>query len=346
MKLFQKFIEKKDSSKSIDKDHATVNVSFEAISSFDNCIPPLQGDYAKTIFLWIHDKASPIRNDDEYSRYIKYECGIANPSKYHQFLVEEGYFTSASAHSMLSTMNVAELKKVLLNFGKPVSGKKDILISRIIDSLTQDSIDELFEQKMYELSDRGRAFLVEHNNYILLHKHNRWGIDWIEFDEAHIPGCSFYDTAWRILNERAVRDPYSCGRVQFYCMYELLKEEGRRQRAIEMLLKVFYIDVSGSGSMNIWMLFKDGTFDKDYLYDCFQSVIMLAPGIISEIEQYKDLFDDSIVERLYDWKLPIQVCDKDLFLEIVHLIMDGDFKLKDAEEKLRCAYIEFIRCLQ
>ena len=43
-------------------------------------IPPYQGDYAKTVFLWAHDKAAPIKSNDSYARYFMYECGINNLS--------------------------------------------------------------------------------------------------------------------------------------------------------------------------------------------------------------------------------------------------------------------------
>lgn len=345
MGLFSKLFGKKLYTTNTANDNKNISISFNVGSSFNDCIPALQGDYAKTIFLWGHDKAGPIVKDDECSRYIKYECGIVSPSMYHQFLVEEGYYVPASAYSMLSTLKVTELKKILSNLGCLVSGKKDVLISRLVDSLTRDEIESLFGQQMYELSDMGRSFLKAHNNYILLHKHKIWGIDWFEFDEAHIQGCSFYDTAWRILNERAVQDQHCCGRIQYYHMYELLKEEGKREYALEMLLRVFYIDLSGAGCLNTFRLYHEGIWDKDHLANSFYTTIMIAPGIIEAIQSYKDVYSDDIVDRLYEWKLPIHICTKELFLEIVHSIIDGSFVVKKAEEKLRGEYCKFISYL-
>lgn len=138
-------------------------------------IPPFQGDYAKTIFLWAHEKASVVHKDDEYARYFLYECGIREASVYHRELISQGYFEPASVTDMLRSLRVADLKQVLSALGQPVSGKKDALISRIIESEDQAIIRKPCPEEMYVLSEEGRAFLQEHNDYVLVHKHKNWG---------------------------------------------------------------------------------------------------------------------------------------------------------------------------
>ena len=65
------------------------------ITEGDN-IPPLQGAYAKTIFLWANEKASPVKKSSEYARYFLYECGIRDCVSYHLDLISDGYFEEAS----------------------------------------------------------------------------------------------------------------------------------------------------------------------------------------------------------------------------------------------------------
>lgn len=87
-------------------------------------IPPLQGDYAKTIFLWAHSKAAPVKDNDDYARYFLYECGIQNPSMYHQELIDNGYFENASIEQSLNSLKIAELKEILSALGQSTTGKR------------------------------------------------------------------------------------------------------------------------------------------------------------------------------------------------------------------------------
>lgn len=84
--IFSNLFKKKESTQS------AVNITVTAKTEFvdnDSDIPPLQGDYAKAVFLWAHSKAAPIGHNDSYARYFLYECGIRNPSKYHRDLISE-----------------------------------------------------------------------------------------------------------------------------------------------------------------------------------------------------------------------------------------------------------------
>lgn len=308
-------------------------------------IPPLQGDYAKTIFLWAHEKASTVRKDNEYARYFLYECGIKKPSAYHIDLIHNGYFEKAPTGEILNSFKVTELKQVLSSINQPVTGKKDALIERIIQNTDENFIQSLCHEEMYILSEIGKSFLEEHNDYVLIHKHSTWGVDWKEYDLNHREGYSFYDTVWGILNKRVIEDKQHFGRGSYLFMYQLLAEEGKRERAIEMLLKVLYIDLSGIFGIDCYKMYKSKIYTKQQLLEYFSVAIMLAPGIINPISEYKDVYTDDMVHRLYEQKLPIQICDKTLFLNIVHSVLDGTYDDALVEEKLKNAYRKFVNQL-
>lgn len=42
-------------------------------------------------------------------------------------------------------------------------------------------------------------------------------------------------------------------------------------------------------------------------------------------------------------KLPVQMCDKKLFLSIVHSVLDGTYDQEATEEKLKRAYYKYLR---
>lgn len=308
-------------------------------------IPPLQGDYAKTIFLWAHQKASPVRKPDEYARYFIYECGIRNPASYHKDLIEQGVFVPAPIDISLSAMKVAELKQILSEVGQPTTGKKDVLIDRILSNADNNVLKKHFSEKLYIPSEAACSFIKTHYNYVLVHTHkSQWGIDWCEFDANYEPGMSFYDVAWSIFNKR-ITDSRNLGRNEYFNMYQLLMEEGKKNQAFKMLLHVFYLDLSGVCSLSSLRLYKEGIYTKKDLLEHFDIAITLAPGIITQIAELKDEYDDGIIDWLYEHKLPIQICSKQLFRKIVLSILDGTFDREATTKLLQCAYAKAIKSL-
>ena len=86
-------------------------------------------------------------------------------------------------------------------------------------------------------------------------------------------------------------------------------------------------------------------FFKKELMDYFDVAIMLAPGIVGMILEYKDVYSDDIVNHLYEQKLPVQVCDKVLFLTVVHSVLDDTYTEEKATEQLKDAYRKFVNAL-
>lgn len=311
--------------------------SFNAVD-----IPPFQGDYAKTIFLWALSRISTVKNNDEYVRYFLYELGITNPSAYHNQLISEGYFEKASPAEMLNTLKVTELKQLLAEMGQSATGKKDALIEKLASCISGEEMSRLFPATHYVLSGKGQAFIDEHTDYVLVHQHKNWGIDWKDYDARKKPGYSFYDIVWGILNERVLTDTHSFGRNAYLCMYQLLKEENRKANALEMLLQVLHIDFSGSLGMDCYDLFKNNVYSKQELLDCFNIAMMIAPGLINDLSAFADIYDEGTVEHVCERRLPVQICSKELFKQIVGSVFDGTYTESEAEKLLKKAYCDYI----
>ena len=304
-------------------------------------IPPLQGDYAKTIFLWVTSKAPVVDRSFSYPGYLLYECGIRNTAQYLESLFAEGFYREAVSAERLSALKVTELKPLLAELGLPVSGKKDALIQRILDHSDDSFVLNYCPNPIYSLSAKGRAFLDEHDDYVKLHRHkSNWGVSWQEYDARKRPGYSFYDVMWGIFNERVIEEQFNFGRNAYYNMYQLLVEEGRQSQAIEMLLRLFYIDWSGAECLE-----SREFLSKKELKDDFESNVLLAPGIAQDIASYKDVYSDEMIDRIYEWKLPLQICSKRLFTSIVHSALDGTFDEAAVRQKLKRAYNKAIDAL-
>lgn len=340
MSFFSNFFKKKESEQPVVK----VSFSEKVGSAFvDPDIPPLQGDYAKAVFLLAHSKASPVKDNDNYARYFLYECGIRNPSKYHRDLISAGYFLEATAEQKLSSLKITELKEILGALGQSTTGKKDALIWRIANNADDDLISRYCPEKLYVLSEMGQAFLCEYDDYVMVHKHKNWGVDWKTFDAHKVPGGSYHDTMWGIFNEQLAQDTQHYGRFQYYCMYQLLCEEGKREHALQMLLRVLYVDFSGVEVLRYQDLYRQGIYNQKQMREMFSIAIMLAPGIVNPIKDFADVYSDDMISKIYEQKLPVQMCDKKLFLSIVHSILDGTYDQEATEEKLKRAYYKYLR---
>ena len=322
----------------------TINITVKTgVVTNDPDIPPLQGDYAKTVFLWAHSKASPIKDSDSYARYFLYECGIRNATKYHRELIAAGYFEEASAEQALNALKVTDLKEILTAIGESTSGKKDALIWRIVNNADASVIARYCPEKLYVLSEMGQVFLREHDDYVMIHKHKNWGIDWKEYDMHKVPGRSYYDTMWAIFNEQLANNPRDFGRSQYLFMYQLLSEERKREQALQLLLRVLYIDLSGVEGMQWYDMYRQGFYKEKEVRECFSIAIMLAPGILNPIKDFKDIYSDAIIDHIYEQKLPVQICEKKLFLTIVHSVLDDTYDQEATEEKLKRAYYKYLR---
>ena len=308
-------------------------------------IPPQQGEYAKAIFLFANSGCSEVKRDDEYPRYLIYECGIRRPSEYHQALLADGYFKEADLQTKLLSLKVPELKEILSQMGETTAGKKEILIQRILDNGDTSIIQRYCPKAAYMLSSKGVGYLSEHDNYIRLHKHHSWGIDWKEFEKAHKNGSTFYDTVWGILNSR-IGHTSDFGRNEYLCMSQLLIEEGKRPNALEMLLRVLYIDISGTEGADYLQQYKMGLFTKADAKDSFGASIMLAPWVCSTIAEFKDVYTDEMAKRILTWKLPVQICSEQLFMQIVHSIFNGSYDETKTEVALKKAYYAYIDSLK
>lgn len=340
MGFFSNLFKKKENAQPV----ITVNFAEKiGITPNDPDIPPLQGDYAKAVFLWAHSKASPIKDNDSYARYFLYECGIRNPSKYHQELISAGYFIEATAEQKLSSLKVMELKEILSALGQSTTGKKDALIWRIANNADDAFITQYCPEKLYMLSEMGQAFLQEHDDYVMIHRHKNWGVDWQEYDAHKIPGRSYYDTMWGIFNEQLVKDQRLYGRLQYYYMYQLLSEEGKRDQALQMLLRVLYLDLSGVEVLHYQSLYQQGVYNQKQIREFYDIVITIAPGIINAIKDFADVYNDEMVDRVYEQKLPVQMCEPILFRSIVSSVLNDTYDQEATEEKMKRAYYKYLR---
>lgn len=276
-------------------------------------VQEVQEEYQKSVFLWYFSKKpSKILKKTEYPHFFSYECAIENVSTFHQKMVDEEYFYASTDEEKLSMLTIPELKEILKNFELSTKGKKIILIQRILENISSQNLTKYLPEKMYSLSPKGIEYIKEHEDCIKLHQHRNLDISWSEYISAKEEGFNFYDVVWKILNQRIIEDRFNFGRHEYLQMYQLLDEESKHKEALEMLLRILYIDLHGG---------------KD-------DFIFFAPGIINAIAEHKAVFTEEMIDKLYQWKIPKR-CNKKLFTKIIHDIMNNNFDETQAMNELQ-----------
>ena len=257
-------------------------------------IPEYQGDYAKAIFLWAYAKKSQIKDEDDYARYILYECGIRNASEYHRNMIYEGYLKEDGFEASLESLKLTELKEIAADVGVGGSGKKADIVKRIVSSGKADYLQRQMPST-YSLSEKGKEFLEQNDDCVQIHRHKTWMIDWAEYSAVkRKTNGSFYTVCNEILLGRAASDKRLFGRIEYLNLSKLEDEFGDKRRALRYLLQVLYIDVSGVMGLSSYDYYRQGIYNKKTLEEMFVSNVPIAPGIIEGIKKYKELIHDEL----------------------------------------------------
>ena len=112
---------------------------------------------------------SEIGKNKDYPKYLFNEAGILSGSQFHKRMIDEGYLEPAGCKDYLEQCNATELKEILSEKELKSSGKKDALVERILESISEDEIMSRFKVQKYVLTDMGRDFLEKNEDYVKLH---------------------------------------------------------------------------------------------------------------------------------------------------------------------------------
>ncbi len=346
--LFKKFKKKDEprvSEKEINRSIADYVASSITVGPAETeaTIPDYQGDYSKAVFLWANSRRCQIRDKNDYPRYILYECGIKNAPEYHRELIEQGYLQADGFEASLESLKLTELKEIASDLGVTLSGKKADIAKRIVSSENAAYLRRQMPSA-YSLSEMGKTFVEQNDDCVQIHRHKTWMIDWKEYEATKRRNANgtFYSVCTEILLRRASVDKHSFGRNEYLNLSKLEEEFGDPRRSLRYLLQVLYIDVSGILGYEQYNYYKQGIYDKKVLKEMFISNVMIAPGVINRIEASKRFYESGIIDRLYTWKLPIEICEKALFEDIVNSILDGNFDIQFYSEQLKTRYETFV----
>lgn len=299
-KPIDNFIAQRKNPSIITKENYTIepaeNRSMDAIPSKRGLFPHeiLVLNYAPTFYT----------SGNTFQQFWLYKYGIQDVQAILTSLQERGFIEVGNLQSTLEQQAASNLVNVLKEFGIKTTGKKDELIKRVLEDISEQELTHRFPNRTYVLTDAGKAETVENEYVLYIHRHAIEDLDiWSLNKLVHTPPYFPYrDKIWGYLSERALKhfcakafSGYSICRLS---MAIFLREEDKFLEALEMLAEVAYCDLSGTSN----------GFMPEYIYISTKhyfpyekSIVKIAPMVISyivECQEKLNYSDDELVSFL------------------------------------------------
>ena len=198
-----------------------------------------------------------------------------------------------------------EIKEVAVALGIKPSGKKEDLINRISENATIDDVNAVLKDSVYALSEKAMDWIKEHNVEAEYYFYNP--IPNITLDEYRKirETKSLNDIRKEAWLKEARSDHETFGRNAYYRLASLMKSDNKPEKALYYLLLVLRIDISG---VCAYPAIKECPDDPDFRKKEHDQ-IAFAPGLMGDIWELSDYYDDSIVDEVYSKKLPLDASD-------------------------------------
>lgn len=270
---------------------------------------------------WINGKVLPSDNSI-YPRYMQYRYSITQPLQKHRQMILDGFLTEGNISDSLKKLKVPDLKNILSEHNLHVTGKKDILIQRIIDNVDCSTLNI---PKVFILTEKGENYLnkyyyyVEFNDYIsrnILELSDLSNFDSIKNKNPHL---HTNDIVWNILQskyfEYIKEQDYGLIRNIELSRYYILEKEDKKKDAAYHLLIVFYYDLSGMNNNGIISRYSD---------------LFISQSLIQDLRVLKDFIDNDMIHKIYQRiDVPFHYFNENTFSEIIFNLLNDDVDLNN-----------------
>lgn len=265
-KVKKQKIQKSKISCSFKEDTTNEHIANEVISleeRLKDTMPNDAGLYPHEILLISYAPTFYADKNNTFQRFWWYRYGIKDVNKILESLLERGFIKLGSLESAMCKATVLELKDILKENKLKVSGKKEVLINRLIEELEKDELNDIFIRRNYEITDLGREILKENEHIIYIHRNSIENLDIFLLNELVKDGSTGYpyrDVIWGYLNNRSTKHIRE-GKFGLYrncrlAMSDFVREENKSNTAFALLVEVIRYDLSGLSN----------GFDMQFLY--------------------------------------------------------------------------------
>lgn len=172
-----------------------------------------------------------------------YRYGISDTLKILDSLEKRLFIKESPYMSSLKNLKSADLKDILKRNNLKMAGNKASLIKRITENIDTENLNNMFENKFYELTDLGNTELEENAGIIYVHK-NDIGIDIWEMAklQASYPTKNFSEIILNYLNNNCS----SPNRIEnIPKLRTFLMQQKEYTLAFPVLLEEYYYGLNG-----------------------------------------------------------------------------------------------------
>jgi hypothetical protein len=272
--------------------------------------------------------------DNSFPGFWWYKYGIKDVNKSLRSLLDRGFLRVGSLKSAIEKETGTVLKDILRDNNLKVSGKKVDLVKRLLDEVPEEKLKSIFTKHTYELTNDSEELLKKEEYIPYIHRHIFEDLDIWSLSKMvqESPGYSYRDVIWGYLNERSLEHiknrNHGLYRNCRFSMSEFIKQERKTENAFDLLVEVICYDLSGltNGFSERYLdIYADGFFPYS------DSIVRMAPGIVSRVIEYKEdkgISDDELRQKLLSemekFRLPFRVFSTEECAEIVLLEMRHD----------------------
>lgn len=168
--------------------------------------------------------------------------------------LEDAFIELAPPLSVAKESKVSDLKEILKEHNLKVSGKKDELIERLGENLSEDELKKYFKSKSYQISDAGLEFLAK-SSYILYVYNNRDVSRVLNpsdiakiFDERQYSLGEIQDTLLkylkRVFDEKLTLELWVDFKDYANAIASVLEDKNDLKEALNIRFKVFLFDIN------------------------------------------------------------------------------------------------------
>lgn len=294
-------------------------------SRIKNAFPSSNGLYPHEILML--DYASSYKTSgNSFQNFWKWNYSVLAPQSVLNSLFERGFICRGNAASALKRFVVADLKALLTQKGAKATGKKEELISRILETYSTEELEETIPDRNYALTELGEQELKENEYVPYLHRHHYMSV-WEMNIMLHTNNPShlrYRDIIWRELNKQSGEHfqnfDFGLYRNTRLSMHDFLVEEQKFKTAFHLLCEVISFDLSGLGNGDKPMpnndVFRQVKYESrmvNLLTTEDKKEVTVPPGIIGYFERlYKEIgmTPDEFIQYTYEQFAEIHIHDR------------------------------------
>lgn len=258
-------------------------------------------------------------------------------------LLDQGYFDiESSLEDTLNKMTVPELKEILKSDGLKVTGKKAVLVERIIKEASLKIKRQIPLIEMYTLSEKAKEVLAKNKHVTYFSRMNLRDVsiyqyhDFIKRNHYHDPFEGLIKYLEEVSSKHITSNNWGLYRNTLYEISNVYSKEANISEALKYIILVCYLDINGAwnnfsleSARSLYKRNKD-----DYFKPYESNIDIIAPGALGKLSEYKtklnltDLeLEEAINQVITLIDLPFQNFPKEKATKVILAELSNDIEL-------------------